>query len=68
MDARTKELVALSASVAARCQPCFKHHLAKAHELGIESKDIEEAISLANRISEVGGQRMAEFVDGTMKH
>jgi len=68
MDERTKELVALAASVAGRCQPCFKHHLGKAKELGIASNDIDEAISLANKIGEVGGLRMAEFVKETMKH
>ncbi|MCE5296861.1 MAG: carboxymuconolactone decarboxylase family protein, partial [Euryarchaeota archaeon] len=36
MDERTKELVAIAASVAGHCQPCFRHHLGKAKELGIE--------------------------------
>lgn len=67
MDARTKELVALGASVAGRCQPCFRHHLAKARELGIEAEDIQEAIKLGARISEVGGQRMVDFVDVVIK-
>ena len=34
MDERTKELVAIGASVAAHCSPCMKHHLAKCDELG----------------------------------
>jgi AhpD family alkylhydroperoxidase len=67
VDTRTKELVAIGASVAGRCQPCFRHHLAKARELGIEAEDIQEAVKLGNRISEVGGQRMAEFIDLTIK-
>jgi AhpD family alkylhydroperoxidase len=66
MDPRTKELAAISASVAARCQPCFRHHLAKARELGITEDEVQEAIRLAVKISEVGGQRMVEFVDVTM--
>jgi alkylhydroperoxidase/carboxymuconolactone decarboxylase family protein YurZ len=53
--------------VAARCQPCFQHHLAKARELGATGEDIQEVIKLAARISEVGGQRMIDFVDVTMK-
>lgn len=67
MDPKTKELVAISASVAGRCQPCFRHHLGKAKELGIAAEDMQEAIALANRISDVGGQRMAEFVDVVIK-
>ncbi len=44
MDPLTKELVAIAASVAARCQPCFDHHLKKARELGGPDADIKEAI------------------------
>lgn len=63
MDPETIELVALAASVAGHCQPCFRHHLGKAREMGIPEEDIRKAVSLANRISGVGDQRMAEFVD-----
>jgi AhpD family alkylhydroperoxidase len=63
MDPRTKELVAISASVAGRCQPCFRHHLTKAKELGVGEEDIREAVDLAGRIGMAGGQRMDEFVE-----
>jgi AhpD family alkylhydroperoxidase len=66
MDERTKELVAISASVAGHCQPCFKHHFAKARELGIGLEEIREVAGLASRISGVGDKRMAEFVDEIM--
>jgi AhpD family alkylhydroperoxidase len=67
LDARTKELVAVGASVVGRCQPCFRHHLSKARELGINAEDVQEAIRLGTRIGEVGGWRMTEFVDSVMK-
>jgi len=67
MEPRTKELAALAASVAAHCQPCFRHHLKKAREAGASEEDIEQAVELAERISAVGDQRMAEFVEGVMK-
>jgi AhpD family alkylhydroperoxidase len=66
MDERTKELVAIAASVAGHCQPCFRHHLGKAKEIGIEVEDIREVVALATRISGVGDKRMAEFVEETM--
>ena len=66
MDERTKELVAISASVAGHCQPCFKFHFLKAKELGISTEEIREAVGLAARISGVGDQRMLEFVEGTI--
>ena len=50
MNSETLELVALAASVAGHCQPCFLHHLGKARELGISDEDIRKAVSIANRI------------------
>lgn len=63
MNPKTKELVAIAASVAGRCQPCFRHHLTKAKELGIGVDDIRDAVDLAQRIGNAGGQRMDEFVE-----
>ncbi len=63
MDPLTKELVAIAASVAARCQPCFDHHLKRAIELGGTDSDIKEAISLADKIGQAGGQRMMDFIE-----
>ncbi len=59
--------MAIGASVAGHRQPCFRHHLTKAKELGIGAEDIQEVIDLAKRISEVGDQRMAEFADLVLK-
>ena len=67
MDLKTKELVAIGASIVGHCQPCFRHHLAKAKELGISKEDIQELVALAERISGVGDQRMAEFIDEVLK-
>jgi AhpD family alkylhydroperoxidase len=67
MDPRTKELEAIAASVAGRCQPCFKHHLGKARELRIAEDDTIEIVSLAERVGGAGGQRMSDFVEITMK-
>ncbi|MCK7582425.1 MAG: carboxymuconolactone decarboxylase family protein [Chromatiales bacterium] len=66
MDERTLELVAIAASVAGHCQPCFRHHLGKAKELNIDQEDIRKAVSLAVRISGIGDMRMAEFVEGLL--
>jgi AhpD family alkylhydroperoxidase len=63
MDSKTKELVAIGASVAGHCQPCLDHHLGKAKELGIADNDIREAIELSKTISGAGDKRMAEFTE-----
>jgi AhpD family alkylhydroperoxidase len=35
MDERTRELIAIGASVGAHCQPCLTYHVEKARELGM---------------------------------
>jgi AhpD family alkylhydroperoxidase len=67
MDPKTKELAAIAASVAGRCQPCFRYHLMKAKELEIDEEDIQEAVDFAQRIGNAGGQRMDEFVENLLK-
>jgi AhpD family alkylhydroperoxidase len=66
MDERTRELVAIGAAVAGLCQPCLRHHLLKAKELGISEDDINGAIKLARIIGENGDKRMMEFTEGLM--
>ncbi len=67
MDERTLELVAIAASVAGHCQPCFLHHLGKARGSGVGEEDIRKAISLATKISGVGDQRMIDFVENVLR-
>jgi AhpD family alkylhydroperoxidase len=63
MEDRTKEIVAIAASVAGHCQPCLKYHLGRARQLGISEDDVKEAIRLAKVISENGDKRMIEFAE-----
>jgi len=66
MEPKTMELVALAASVAGHCQQCFRAHLEKARQLGVDEEDITRTIDLAKRISGVGDQRMAEYIDSVL--
>ncbi|MDX1685713.1 MAG: carboxymuconolactone decarboxylase family protein [Saprospiraceae bacterium] len=65
IDARTKEMLGLVASMVLRCDDCIKYHLGKCHELGVNTEEIYEIFSVANL---VGGsivvphtRRAAEF-------
>jgi AhpD family alkylhydroperoxidase len=51
LDLRTKELVAIAASVTAGCQGCFKGHVIKAVRAGATREEIGEAIAIAIAIS-----------------
>ncbi|MCI0696871.1 carboxymuconolactone decarboxylase family protein [candidate division KSB1 bacterium] len=51
LDLRTKELVAIAASVTAGCQGCFRGHVLKAVRAGATREEIGEAISVAVAIN-----------------
>ena len=47
LDAHTKEAIALSLAVMARCGPCVKVHIAKARGMGFSDAEIDEAAWMA---------------------
>jgi AhpD family alkylhydroperoxidase len=47
LDRKTKELVAISASLAAKCQGCLEGHIKKALKFGATREEIGEAIAIA---------------------
>jgi AhpD family alkylhydroperoxidase len=47
LDRKTKELVAIGASLAAKCQGCLEGHIKKALKFGATREEISEAIAIA---------------------
>ena len=47
LPAKTKELVAISASLAAKCQGCLEGHIRKAIKFGATREEIGETIAIA---------------------
>ena len=47
LDRKTKELVAISASLAAKCQGCLEGHIKKAIKFGATREEISETIAIA---------------------
>ncbi len=62
MDAKTKELVSLGASVSAHCFPCLDYHLEQARKLGIGEEDIREAIRAGQAVMNGAGDKMREKI------
>lgn len=62
IDARTKELIGIAASVAGHCRPCFLYHFKQAKKLGVTSDDIKEVIEFAGSISAAGDKGMNDFI------
>ncbi len=63
MDERTKELVAIGASVAANCYPCMKHHLAKCDELGVARAEVRAAADVGKMVNRGAASNTRKFVD-----
>ncbi len=62
MDERTKELVAIGASVAANCYPCMKHHLAKCEDLGADGAEIRAAAEVGMMVNRGAASNTRKFV------
>jgi AhpD family alkylhydroperoxidase len=46
LDAKTKELIALALSVAARCDPCIGFHMKSLVKLGATRQEIDETLGV----------------------
>jgi len=61
MDERTKELIAIGASVGAQCQPCLTYHVGKAREMGIDDEAIKAAIETGHMVEKGAMSAMRKF-------
>lgn len=61
MDEKTKELIAIGASIGAHCQPCLTYHVAKARELGIDDEAIRAAIEMGQMVEKGAMSSMRKF-------
>lgn len=61
MDEKTKELIAVGASVGAHCQPCLTYHVAKAKEMGIGEAEIREAMDVGHMVERGAMAAMKQF-------
>ena len=50
LDARTKEMLGLVASMVLRCDDCIKYHLVKCYELHVTSQEMMEIFGIANLV------------------
>lgn len=62
MDEKTKELIALGASVACNCHPCVKFHTDKARKMGIDAAEIKTAIDVGKMVRQGAAGQMDELL------
>ncbi len=63
IDERTKNLIAIGASIGAHCQPCLTYHVAKAKELGLNAELINAAIEVGYKVQTGATVAMQEFAN-----
>jgi AhpD family alkylhydroperoxidase len=59
------ELVAIGASIAASCVPCFKFHYDKARKLGVSAEDMARAVTIAQAVKTAQGKAV---LDAAARH
>jgi len=67
MDVKVKELIAIGASVSANCHPCVKYHVNKTRQMGIEEKEIQQAIKVGKMVRKGAAGQMDELVSEIIK-
>ncbi len=66
MDDKTKEMIAIGASVGAHCQPCLEYHVSKAREAGLTDDEIREAIAVGHMVEKGAMAAMKQFSAGVL--
>lgn len=67
LDEKTKELVALGASLAGNCLPCLTYHYKKCRQLGIGVDDLDEALDMAKAVKEVPIKKIYQLANSLLK-
>jgi AhpD family alkylhydroperoxidase len=50
LNARTKEMLGLVASMVLRCDDCIKYHIQECHNLGVKAEEMYEIFGIANLV------------------
>ena len=58
---KTRELIAIGASITATCQPCRQFHADKALQLGADSEEVASAIEIGSQVRQGSAAKMDAF-------
>ena len=67
MDEKTKELVAIGASVGANCMPCLAFHIEKARSLGATNKELITASKIGFHVKAGATEKMETYAVDLIK-
>jgi 4-carboxymuconolactone decarboxylase len=63
LDPKKGELIAIAASVVAKCQPCLDYHVEEARKAGASDSDMRNAVSIARMVRKAGDENMDKYTD-----
>lgn len=66
-SAAVAELVAIGASIASNCEPCFKYHFGEARKLGVSVEDMARAVETAKAVKESPARSVLELANRFLK-
>ena len=61
IDDKTKELIAIGASIVANCQPCLQYHVVRAQRAGADTQEMADAIEIGRLVRKGAGIKMDTF-------
>ncbi len=67
LDRKTKELVAIGASLAAKCQGCLEGHIKKALKFGASREEVSEVIAIAIGVNAAAVVDLTDIAAENMK-
>jgi AhpD family alkylhydroperoxidase len=67
LDEKTKELVAVGASLAGNCFPCLRYHYKRCRELGIAVEDIRDALEMARTVKDVPNKNINDLANALLE-
>jgi AhpD family alkylhydroperoxidase len=67
IDRKTKELIAIAASLAFKCQGCLEGHIKKALKFGATPEEISESISITMGVAAAGVVDLTDIAAANMK-
>lgn len=63
MTDAVRALIALSAAIAASCEPCFKFHYDRTRKLGVAADAMREAVAIASGVKQASANNITGLAD-----
>ncbi len=61
LEARTEELVAIGAALAANCEPCLRYHVRRGAEAGCTQDQMRRAVEIAQAVKDTPARLLARL-------